>query len=220
MRDLLVTPQESRGVAYEVKAVGGSSGQMRVTNIRTVPVAEASEVQGFLRQASTNRAVAATNINQHSSRSHLVFWLLLSGANASTGETVCGSLSLVDLAGWERLKESGVTGDRRTETVTINSSLSKLAGVIQALATKQSHIPYRDSKLTNLLQPCLGGNAKTLMLVNVVPLDHCVAETLNSLRFAASVNTCHVGAATKNASDRPPSSYCVFPVLSLRHFIP
>ena len=94
---------------------------------------------------------------------------------------------MVDLAGSERLKESGVTGDRLTESKYINKSLSDLGNVIMALAAKESHIPYGNSKLTLLLQQALGGSAKTLMFVNVSPKENCTSETVNSLRFAAKV---------------------------------
>lgn len=106
---------------------------------------------------------------------------------------------MVDLAGSERLKESGATGDRLTETKHINKSLSNLGNVIMALAAKESHIPYRNSKLTLLLQQALGGSAKTLMFVNVSPKENCTSETINSLRFATNVNACHIGTAVKNS---------------------
>ena len=107
---------------------------------------------------------------------------------------------MVDLAGSERLKESGATGDRLTETKHINKSLSNLGNVIMALSAKESHVPFRNSKLTFLLQQALGGSAKTLMLVNVSPKEACTNETINSLRFAAKVNACHIGTAIKNTS--------------------
>ena len=107
---------------------------------------------------------------------------------------------MVDLAGSERLKESGATGDRLTETKHINKSLSNLGNVIMALSAKESHVPFRNSKLTFLVQQALGGSAKTLMFVNVSPKEACTNETINSLRFAAKVNACHIGTAVKNTS--------------------
>ncbi len=107
---------------------------------------------------------------------------------------------MVDLAGSERLKESLATGDRLTEMKHINKSLSNLGNVIMALSAKDSHVPYRNSKLTHLLQQSLGGSAKTLMFVNVSPKESCVNETINSLRFAAKVNQCHIGTAVKNTA--------------------
>ena len=121
-----------------------------------------------------------------------------------------GVLYMVDLAGSERLKESGATGDRLTETKHINRSLSNLGNVIMALSSKESHIPFRNSKLTFLLQQALGGSAKTLMFVNVSPKESCTNETINSLRFAAKVNACHIGTAVKNNAWRE---------ISVGHFI-
>jgi kinesin family member C1 len=156
------------------------------------------QVSNLLARAQQQRAVAATACNDHSSRSHSILRLRLSGVNEATTETSQGILYMVDLAGSERLKESGATGDRLTETKHINKSLSNLGNVIMALSAKEQHIPFRNSKLTHLLQHALGGSAKTLMFVNVSPKEICFNETLNSLRFAAKVNQCHIGTAIKN----------------------
>lgn len=110
-------------------------------------------------------------------------------------EVSIGNLNLVDLAGSERLK--GEESIRLAETKNINKSLANLGNVILALLKKQEHIPYRNSKLTHLLMPSLGGNSKTLMLLNISPLDECYNETLNSLRFASNVNSCKTGNAKR-----------------------
>jgi kinesin family protein C1 len=160
----------------------------------------------MLHKANQNRATGATLLNERSSRSHSVFVLQLTGHNETTGERTSGVLNLIDLAGSERLTSSGATGDRLTETKAINKSLSCLGDVIQALANNKegSHIPYRNSKLTYLLQNSLGkfenkgdrclvlilyvgGNCKTLMFVNISPLTEHFKETLCSLRFATKV---------------------------------
>ncbi|XP_042887792.1 carboxy-terminal kinesin 2-like isoform X2 [Penaeus japonicus] len=197
IRDLLATPKESKNLTYDVKLVDSKKNDTFVTNLKVVEVENESRVHHLLTLAQQQRAVAATNMNERSSRSHSVFRLKLTGHNSKTLECCEGNLNLVDLAGSERLKESGSEGARLTETQNINKSLSNLGNVIMALGQKQSHIPYRNSKLTHLLQNSLGGNSKTLMFVNVSPLEMCFGETLNSLRFATKVNQCHIGTATK-----------------------
>jgi kinesin family protein C1 len=112
-----------------------------------VDVTSPDEVFTLLAKATQNRAVAATNCNERSSRSHSVFTLKLTGTNSLTQETCYGVLNLIDLAGSERLSVSGATGDRLKETQAINKSLSSLGDVISALANKESHIPYRNSKV-------------------------------------------------------------------------
>lgn len=131
-----------------------------------------------------------------SSRSHSVARIRLIGTHAVKQEVSVGNLNLVDLAGSERLKSEEVV--RTTETKNINKSLANLGNVILALLKKQEHVPYRNSKLTHLLMPSLGGNSKTLMLLNISPLEECYNETLNSLRFASSVNNCKTGNIKKS----------------------
>ena len=136
------------------------------------------------------RSVAATQCNEHSSRSHFVFRLNIDGANQSLGQNVNGVLNLVDLAGSERLSKSQATGDRLKETQSINKSLSALGDVIMAINNGDSHVPYRNSKLTWLLQPCLGNQSKALMSERG-PITR-IRETLCSLRFASKVNACRL----------------------------
>nr|CAB3451658.1 unnamed protein product [Digitaria exilis] len=110
-----------------------------------------------------------------------------------TDQQVQGVLNLIDLAGSERLNKSGATGDRLKETQAINKSLSCLSDVIFSIAKKEEHVPFRNSKLTYLLQPCLGGDSKTLMFVNLSPEASSTGESICSLRFAARVNSCEIG---------------------------
>jgi kinesin family member C1 len=164
-----------------------SRKQTTILNCKTVPLNSASSVETMLDVAQKNRSVAATKANERSSRSHSVFILKLVGENSATGERCEGTLNLVDLAGSERLKHSQAEGERMKETQNINKSLSCLGDVIEALGRNSGHIPYRNSKLTHLLQYSLGGNSKTLMFVMVSPLETHLKETLTSLRFATKV---------------------------------
>lgn len=174
-----------------------SDGRTMVTNVTVVPVLDESTVFHCLQTAARNRTSASTKMNERSSRSHHVFSLRITGTNTQSSHSIFGELNLIDLAGSERLNASGVTGERLKETQHINSSLSALSNVISALAAKKAHIPYRDCKLTFLLQNALGGDGKTLMFVNLSPDVEHVKETLCSLRFAAKVNSCEIGPARK-----------------------
>ncbi|KAF2875233.1 carboxy-terminal kinesin 2 [Massariosphaeria phaeospora] len=157
-------------------------------------------VAEILKTADKNRSVAATKANQRSSRSHSVFILKLVGLNSITGEKSEGTLNLVDLAGSERLEHSKAEGARLKETQNINKSLSCLGDVINALGSGKegAHIPYRNSKLTYLLQNSLGGNSKTLMFVMVSPLQAHLQETITSLKFATKVHNTHIGTAKRS----------------------
>jgi len=176
----------------------------RVTDVNVVPLHSATQVQSLLSLAKSRRTVAATLMNERSSRSHSVFTLRLSGRNSASGNTCEGTLNLVDLAGSERLEKSGAGNDkdRLKETQNINKSLSALGDVIAALGEKgegksDKHIPYRNSKLTYLLQHSLSGNSKTLMVLNLSPLSVHMNESLCSLRFATKVNNTNIGTAKK-----------------------
>ncbi|KAI7864076.1 P-loop containing nucleoside triphosphate hydrolase protein [Spinellus fusiger] len=196
IRDLLGDNSEHGKTKYEIRHE--KSGKTEVTGMTSIFLDSPARVHAMLKKASHNRATAATNINERSSRSHSVFILRIQGQNSATGETTEGLLNLVDLAGSERLSMSGSTGDRLRETQAINRSLSCLGDVIASLAeNKDVHVPYRNSKLTYLLKNSLGGDSKTLMFVNVSPLADHFNETLCSLRFAKKVNNCKVGKARK-----------------------
>ncbi|KAI0060654.1 kinesin-domain-containing protein [Artomyces pyxidatus] len=175
----------------------------RVTDVVVQPLRSPSQVKALLALANSRRTVAATLMNERSSRSHSVFTLRIRGTNTLTGESCEGSLNLVDLAGSERLNASGAGSDkdRLRETQSINKSLSALGDVIAALGEKSEkgdkHIPYRNSKLTYLLQNSLSGNSKTLMVLNLSPLVAHLNESLCSLRFATKVNNTTIGTARK-----------------------
>ncbi|KAL5564749.1 hypothetical protein UlMin_027913, partial [Ulmus minor] len=124
------------------------------------------------------------------------------GSDLKTGATLLGNLHLVDLAGSERVDRSEVTGDRLKEAQHINKSLSALGDVIFALAQKSPHVPYRNSKLTQVLQSSLGGQAKTLMFVQLNPDINSYSESLSTLKFAERVSGVELGAARTNKEGR------------------
>lgn len=203
VRDLLaIGTRKGQGGECEIRRAGPGSEELTVTNARYVPVSCEKEVEALLHLARQNRAVARTAQNERSSRSHSVFQLQISGEHAARGLQCGAPLNLVDLAGSERLDTGLALGpgerDRLRETQAINSSLSTLGLVIMALSNKESHVPYRNSKLTYLLQNSLGGSAKMLMFVNISPLEENILESLNSLRFASKVNQCVIGTAQAN----------------------
>ncbi|EGU85903.1 kinesin family member C1 [Fusarium oxysporum f. sp. conglutinans race 2 54008] len=198
----LLTPNERSAKRLEIRH-DEARKQTTITNCKSVRLDSPSSVETMLEEAQNNRSVAATKANERSSRSHSIFILKLIGENSATGERCEGTLNLVDLAGSERLKHSQAEGDRMKETQNINKSLSCLGDVIEALGRGSGHIPYRNSKLTHLLQYSLGGNSKTLMFVMVSPLEQHLKETLTSLRFATKVHNTHIGTAkaTKKVRD-------------------
>mmetsp|Transcript_4750 Transcript_4750/g.10885 ORF Transcript_4750/g.10885 Transcript_4750/m.10885 type:complete len:798 (+) Transcript_4750:195-2588(+) len=152
--------------------------------------------------ARENRTTFSNNINEHSSRSHLVISVYARGENRATGVQSFGKLHLVDLAGSERLSRTNATGDRLKEAQNINKSLSALGDVIAAAANKAGHIPYRNSKLTHVLQDSLGQDSKTLMIVQSSPLTKDIGESICSLTFAARARTVELGQAKKHTGIR------------------
>ena len=208
VRDLLTAPSAGKAdfsMSRSESAAGpsltvkhDSQGNTTVGDAKLVPVSDPKEVQSLLDRANARRSTASTNMNERSSRSHCVFRLLIKGQQEVEGgapRSINGVLNLVDLAGSERLAKTQAKGDRLKEAQHINKSLSALGDVISSIASNKgkkadAHVPYRNSKLTYLLQPCLSGDAKTLMFVNVSPSSESSHETLCSLRFASKVNQC------------------------------
>jgi kinesin family protein C1 len=188
--------------------------QTTVINCKTVALDSPDKVETMLKQAQSNRSVAATKANERSSRSHSVFILKLVGENSATNERCEGTLNLVDLAGSERLKHSQAEGDRMRETQNINKSLACLGDVIEALGRGSGHVPYRNSKLTHLLQYSLGGNSKTLMFVMVSPLEAHLKETITSLRFATKVSFFSEGWVTGWVGLTVLCCRCIIPILA------
>ena len=169
-----------------------------VTNIKEEEVCDPRHVYELLRIANENRKTAGTKMNERASRSHSVFIMKIKGYNEATRQEISGQLNLIDLAGSERLAKSGAEGNRLRETQHINKSLACLGDVIAALGKGDgSHVPFRQSKLTHLLQPSMTNESKTLMFVNINPVPDHLKESLCSLRFAAKVNACEIGIARR-----------------------
>jgi kinesin family protein C1 len=156
-------------------------------------------VNSILKCAARARTVASTKMNDRSSRSHSVFTLDIAGKNIESGAVTAGSLHLVDLAGSERLcgLDDAIDPRQLKETTNINKSLSCLGDVFSALASEANHVPYRNSKLTYLLQNCLGGDGKACMVVNLSPADTSSNESMHSLRFAQRVSQIELGSGSK-----------------------
>lgn len=204
IRDLLRDTSKGE-TKHDIKVDG--HGNRYVTNLTTQPLdpTDPDAINEVMRIAAKHRAVAATDMNEVSSRSHAVFTLYLR-ATSEGGQKLSSQLNLCDLAGSERIDRSGATGQRAKEARSINKSLSSLSDVFLALGNKSSHVPFRNSKLTFLLQPCLSGEGKTLMMVNCSPTDASSQETLNTLRFGSQVNQVELGRAKRQVSNSTRSA--------------
>lgn len=183
VKDLLGKDQNARLEVKERPDVG-----VYVKDLSAFVVNNADDMDRIMTLGNKNRSVGATNMNMHSSRSHAIFTVTIEcSEKGPDGEqhVRVGKLHLVDLAGSERQAKTGATGQRLKEATKINLSLSTLGNVISSLVDgKSTHIPYRNSKLTRLLQDSLGGNSKTVMVANVGPADYNYDESISSLRYA------------------------------------
>ncbi|MEE6507883.1 hypothetical protein FKM82_017222 [Ascaphus truei] len=183
IRDLLSKDQTKR---LELKERPDNG--IYVKDLSSFVTKSVKEIEHVMNVGNQNRSVGATNMNEHSSRSHAIFMITIECSELGLdGENHIrvGKLNLVDLAGSERQAKTGAQGKRLKEATKINLSLSALGNVISALVDgKSTHIPYRDSKLTRLLQDSLGGNAKTVMVANIGPASYNVEETLTTLRYS------------------------------------
>ncbi|CAI9105375.1 OLC1v1004286C1 [Oldenlandia corymbosa var. corymbosa] len=199
VRDLLATD----GLNKRLEIRNNSQSTLNVPDASLVRVSSTYDVIDLMNLGHKNRAVGATALNDRSSRSHSCLTVHVQGRDLTSGTTLRGCMHLVDLAGSERVDKSEVTGDRLKEAQHINKSLSALGDVIASLAQKSAHVPYRNSKLTQLLQDSLGGQAKTLMFVHISPEPDAIGETISTLKFAERVATVELGAArvNKDSSD-------------------
>ena len=178
IRDLLA-PHNDNLPVHEEKNRG-----VYVKGLLEIYVSSVQEVYEVMRRGGASRSVASTNMNAESSRSHSIFVITITQKNVETGSAKSGQLFLVDLAGSEKVGKTGASGQTLEEAKKINKSLSALGMVINNLTDGKSvHIPYRDSKLTRILQESLGGNSRTTLIVNCSPSNYNDAETVSTLRF-------------------------------------
>uniref|UniRef100_A0A8C7ZLK9 Kinesin-like protein n=1 Tax=Oryzias sinensis TaxID=183150 RepID=A0A8C7ZLK9_9TELE len=183
VRDLLGKDQMQRLEVKERPDIG-----VYIKDLTSYAANNADDMDRIMTVGHKNRSVGATNMNEHSSRSHAIFTVTIEYSEKGLDgnqHVRMGKLHLVDLAGSERQGKTGATGQRLKEATKINLSLSTLGNVISALVDgKSTHVPYRNSKLTRLLQDSLGGNSKTMMCANIGPADYNYDETISTLRYA------------------------------------
>jgi kinesin family protein 3/17 len=179
IRDLL-------GASKNVQLQERPGGSVVVKGVSTIAVKSHSDMISYLTSGLKNRATGSTLMNSESSRSHSIFVIVVESSDPQ-GRVKMGKLNLVDLAGSERQSKTGAVGDTLKEAAKINLSLSALGNVISALVegSKSGFVPYRDSKLTRLLQDSLGGNTKTVLISNIGPAGSNYEESLSTLRFSA-----------------------------------
>ncbi|KAI4301793.1 hypothetical protein L6164_035037 [Bauhinia variegata] len=195
IRDLLADNSTHPSKKLEIKQ--SADGTQEVPGLVEARVYGTEEVWEILKSGNRARSVGSTSANELSSRSHCLLRVTVMGENLINGQKTKCHLWLVDLAGSERVGRIEVEGERLKESQFINKSLSALGDVISALASKSAHIPYRNSKLTHILQSSLGGDCKTLMFVQISPSATDLGETLCSLNFATRVRGIESGPARK-----------------------
>ncbi|XP_072961067.1 kinesin-like protein KIN-14J [Typha angustifolia] len=197
LRDLLEENSDQLAKKLEIKQA--ADGAQEVPGLVEAQVCNIEEVWKMLKTGARNRSVGSTNANELSSRSHCLVRVTIKSENLVNGQRNRSHMWLVDLAGSERLGKIEVEGERLKESQFINKSLSALGDVISALASKNPHIPYRNSKLTHLLQSSLGGDCKTLMFAQISPSSADLGETICTLNFASRVRGIEHGPARKQS---------------------
>ncbi|XP_073969867.1 kinesin-like protein 64D [Rhodnius prolixus] len=201
VRDLLNTQSNVKLEVKERPDIG-----VFVKNLTTFVVNNADDMDRIMTVGNTNRVVGATAMNMESSRSHAIFTITVETSTLGPDgqhHVKMGRLHLVDLAGSERQSKTGAMGQRLKEATKINLSLSTLGNVISALVDgKCTHIPYRNSKLTRILQDSLGGNAKTVMCATIGPASYNYDETISTLRYASRAKSiCNRARVNENPKD-------------------
>jgi len=185
------TPPRSGAIVRRPSATAPSCGRRASSDVARAVEAfnqhecqDAEEMKSLLDEGTKRRHVNATAMNSNSSRSHLILSISVTRTNKETRGKVTGKIMLCDLAGSERIKKSQATGEVAKEAIEINKSLTALSEVLNALTTGSKHVPYHNSKLTQILRDALGGSSKTLMFVNCSPAGSSCEETRNTLQYA------------------------------------
>jgi len=190
---------------HKVLSIREKDNNLFVENLSKIPVTSVESCMSHIRQGDQYRATAATNLNAHSSRSHAALIVTVTRRKASqkqaNAKATVSNLVMVDLAGSERVKQSGARFQQFEELKAINLSLSALGNCVSALAAQKPHIPYRDSKLTRLLQHTLGGNSRTAMIVCCRPGNDEGGETYSTLMFARRASAVKVVANINEVID-------------------
>ena len=179
--DLLRPKSNEQGSSLTIKT--DSKGMTYIPEVNLVTTHSAEELMEVYESGIKNRHICKTKMNDTSSRSHLIFCVIISVSNNESEIKSVGKISFVDLAGSEKVDKSEATTKGLKETIAINKSLSALGDVISALVNKVSHIPYRNNKLTMLMSDSIGGTSKTLMFVNISPASMNREETITSLHY-------------------------------------
>ncbi|KAK3249053.1 Kinesin heavy chain [Cymbomonas tetramitiformis] len=197
MYDLLV---ENPGTADNLVVVD-EGGTVKVKGIVKAPVANEEETLALFFQGENGRSTAQHALNKSSSRSHCIFTIYLETRAGADEKVVSSKLNLVDLAGSERTKKTQVTGQTLKEAMFINKSLTFLEQTVNALSKKESHVPFRQTKLTSVLRDALGGNCKTVMIGCIWGEQSHMEETVSTLRFASRVKTLMTDAVINERND-------------------
>jgi len=187
--DCLIDLLPVKGTIQKIRIRQDGTGTVRVEGLQEHEANNESELMKMFRTGNKQRVIMGNAMNIESSRSHVIFTVKVETVNHRTQEVLVGKIVLCDLGGSEQLKKTEVSGRQMKEAIELNKSLTALGDVIHAVATKHKSIPYRNHKLTQLLQDSIGGSAKTLMFVNCSPAASNLNQTMMSLNYAARAKT-------------------------------
>ncbi|KAK3103694.1 hypothetical protein FSP39_021089 [Pinctada imbricata] len=196
IQDLLTSDAKT----LELRTAGN---KVNIPGLTDVEIKNLDDIKRTMKTGDKNRTTASTKMNSSSSRSHLLLMLAVEGHDKVTGAISKGTLTLCDLAGSERISKTEAEGQRLVEAAAINKSLSALGQVFTGLRTSQLHVPYRNSKLTQILQPSLSGDAKACLFVNCSPDVSNYSETVSTLTFGSNAKQVALGQAKQNIKKGP-----------------